>query len=399
MAFAIAIVYVNKVTDSIKHNIYSDPNTRYSIYKKMHNEYDLEDKKHFAKLLRERIAANKYVEKPHPAKSDINQALPANVKKEYEKLATRLESEVTQGIKSPKMSKNVFDRLPVEFMRWVFNSQTRDEEIEWLNYLSRRRGGFLDVSQKKLTDKQNEAYSWGGYDFLPYTTADAHDKYYNANKLNDPSSAEATKAYNDADFWYELKRFNIPNDKAMRYWITMTAGQVCYGISKQGSSMIASLGIPTTHFGQPGHSAYFGFDSTNQETKQSDCKIENALDNNAKTIWHSKWDKSTPTNKVVVDFEFKNEKAWTSFSYTPRQNNEVNGIITKAILYKVVEGKSLEKVADLNWANDRSIKTYFFTNDFKAQHLKLIIVQANNNFASAAEFAFSEKNEELLKED
>lgn len=86
---------------------------------------------------------------------------------------------------------------------------------------------------------------------------------YNANKLNDPSSAEATKAYNDADFWYELKRFNIPNDKAMRYWITMTAGQVCGGISKQGSSMIASLGIPTTHFGQPGHSAYFGLDSTN----------------------------------------------------------------------------------------------------------------------------------------
>lgn len=75
------------------------------------------------------------------------------------------------------MSKSVFDRLPVEFMRWVFNSQTRDEEIEWLNYLSRRRRGFLDVSQKKLTDKRNEAYSWGGYDFLPYTTADAHDKY------------------------------------------------------------------------------------------------------------------------------------------------------------------------------------------------------------------------------
>lgn len=45
IAFAIAIVYVNKVTDSIKHNIYSDPNTRYSIYKKMNNEYDLEDKK------------------------------------------------------------------------------------------------------------------------------------------------------------------------------------------------------------------------------------------------------------------------------------------------------------------------------------------------------------------
>ena len=131
--------------------------------------------------------------------------------------------------------------------------------------------------------------------------------------------------------------------------------------------------------------------TNSQETKQSDCKIENALDNNTKTIWHSKWDKSTPANKVVVDFEFKNEKALTSFSYTPRQDNEVNGIITKAILYKVVEGKPLEKVADLNWANDRSIKTYFFTNDFKAQHLKLIIVQANNNFASAAEFAFSKR--------
>lgn len=90
MAFAIAIVYVNKVTDSIKHNIYSDPNTRYSIYKKMHNEYDLEDKKHFAKLLRERIAANKYVEKPHSAKSDINQALPANVKNRIWKTSNSL---------------------------------------------------------------------------------------------------------------------------------------------------------------------------------------------------------------------------------------------------------------------------------------------------------------------
>ena len=131
----------------------------------------------------------------------------------------------------------VFDTLCVEEMRWVLNNMIRDYEITWLNMMCR---GWCESNPGK--------WPFSGYNFIRYTFGYnyALEKYY---------SSENYDTWNEK---YHLEEYGIPYGDTSKpmLWMVFEEGAVCGGISKTGSNMCASLGVPSGVIGQPGHAAY-----------------------------------------------------------------------------------------------------------------------------------------------
>lgn len=165
----------------------------------------------------------------------------------------------------------VFDNLPVEYMRWVFDTEMMEDEIKWLNYWARKKQGF----------REND-FSSGGYAFVRYTDGNDHVKFVKEKRIalpGDPVGEENFKIYEKK---WELDKFGIKNDKHVRIWVVHESGQVCGGISKHGSAMLSSVGRPSNVVGQPGHGAYINyyFDNSINDFKWK-------IDTDISGIWES----------------------------------------------------------------------------------------------------------------
>lgn len=153
--------------------------------------------------------------------------------------------------KAGKLENDIFTNLSIEEMRYIMNNIIDDEEIIWLNDFTR------------LNNSKNP-YSYINYQFgYDYTL----DKYYDPareSEWNNKTHGNLKYAYhfNDGEY-FEDKNIFTESDYQITYqkgypklWIVFEEGSVCGGLSKTGSNIHGSYGVPSSVISQPGHAAY-----------------------------------------------------------------------------------------------------------------------------------------------
>lgn len=167
----------------------------------------------------------------------------------------------------------IFESLNVEEMRFVMNNIIDDEEIEWLN---------------EYTTEKN---SRNPYSYINYTFG--YD--YSRSQYYDPAN------YDKWNSKYNLSKYDITYQKGYpKLWIVFEEGGVCGALSKTGSNIWGSYGVPSSVVSQPGHAAYIYY----------------SLDNNGNGVWNlyndiSGWQQSGKTEKLSI----RMPNGWGNGSY------------------------------------------------------------------------------------
>ncbi len=177
--------------------------------------------------------------------------------------------------------RKIFESLSVEEMRFVMNNIIDDEEIEWIN-------NYATINNS--TDP---------YSYVNYTT----EYNYNLEKYYDPEQITYwnAKRHNNKLLSYNFNDYNITYKKGYpKLWIVFEEGGVCGALSKTGSNIWGSYGVPSTVVSQPGHAAYF-YMTMNAEGVKS-WELGNDVYG---------WDESGKTEKLSI----RMPNGWGSGSY------------------------------------------------------------------------------------
>lgn len=171
-----------------------------------------------------------------------------------------------------------FESLTVEEMRFVMNNAIDDEEILWLNdYVQNMLDKYK--ASRYLTPHPYIAYVWPNYQNNVYYDEE-NRTYFNELFAVNKSDVNKGLVFNTTDGQEKIGLFDsiyqIPggvdqpvyeikvtrgdaNYKLYKVWMNFRnkfgTGSVCGGISKSGSNIRATHGIPATVIGQPGHAA------------------------------------------------------------------------------------------------------------------------------------------------
>ena len=192
------------------------------------------------------------------------------------------------------LENKIFETLNIEEMRWVMNNNIDDEEIEWLNHHIRK---FPTSSRPYNTDPYRYITYRFGYN---YNLAEYYDE---AN-------------YDKWDEKYDLAEYNITYKFGKpKLWIVFEQGSVCGGLSKTGSNINGSLGIPSAVIGQPGHAAYLEYSETAD----------------GKGMWSIKndvggWTVAEKGERMLAGWGSNNWDSYYQVSYTPYTQEALNDI-------------------------------------------------------------------------
>ena len=142
-----------------------------------------------------------------------------------------------------------FEKYNIEEMRFVMNNSIDDEEILWLN----------EYTQKRVDAHQSNP--WG------YVTSHPYMAYVWPNYQNPIFYATENKPYFDELFDGIFSKYGVTYRNGLgKVWMNLRnkygTGAVCGGISKTGTNMRGSHGIPAAVIGQPGHAAMIYYNRT-----------------------------------------------------------------------------------------------------------------------------------------
>ncbi len=169
-----------------------------------------------------------------------------------------------------------FGALEVEEMRFIMNNAIDDEEILWLNAYVQTK---IDETGKTnwLTPHPHIAYVWPNYENAVYYDENNKDYFNELFATKKEKTDEAKTGLFDLSYsipggknnpTYQISITRGTSDyKLYKVWMNFRnkfgTGAVCGGISKSGSNIRATHGIPATVIGQPGHAAllYYTMDS------------------------------------------------------------------------------------------------------------------------------------------
>lgn len=186
-----------------------------------------------------------------------------------------------------RFQKELFDGLPVETMRYVFENQIPDEELAWLANYSLHRYPNAEHEDSRLN-----AYSYVSYkgDFTNnggYSYADFYDDAKFTGPVTEIKSSTGTDGGPLTTWqggWQEKYRLayddpNFPNRKPTdpyhigcgetskvpgatqektryhRLWMAFEKGGVCGALAKTFANLNGMVGVPSFVVGQPGHAA------------------------------------------------------------------------------------------------------------------------------------------------
>ena len=124
-------------------------------------------------------------------------------------------------------------------------------------------------------------------------------------------------------------------------------------------------------------------------TSQQD-PATNAIDDDASTLWHTKWDVSDKLPQSMT-IKLDSPDDIYKLDYLPRQDDSKNGIITKYNIYTSTDGISFTKIANGNWNLDKNKKSVEF-NSTNTKYVKLEALEGYGGYASAAEIMLYKKN-------
>lgn len=154
-----------------------------------------------------------------------------------------------------------FEALQVEEMRFVMNNAIDDEEILWLNaYVQTKLDQYKTTNY--LTPHPYMAYVWPDYGNNLYYTEENREYFNELFAINGTGLFDLnyTIPGGKTNPTYNLSVTRGTTDnKIYKVWMNFRnkfgTGAVCGGISKSGSNIRATHGIPAAVIGQPGHAA------------------------------------------------------------------------------------------------------------------------------------------------
>ncbi len=138
-------------------------------------------------------------------------------------------------------------------------------------------------------------------------------------------------------------------------------------------------------------SAWTGTTDTETIYNATEGKLIYAFDNNPRSIWHSDWqtgqDKLTGSNTFYAEIDFGQAYTIDEFSFTPRQDGNLSGVITKADLYvKDADDTEWTLVAEnKEFAADASEKAFTFAEQ-EVKAVKLVAKTSNDGWVAVSEF-------------
>jgi len=162
----------------------------------------------------------------------------------YKELHKNNKFRVTDSIDITKW----FENYNIEEMRFVMNNLIDDESIIWLNeYVQSKIDANPKSAWSLLTPHPYMAYVWPSYGNPVYYAEENYDYFnelfsVNGKKLYDYGITRGTADYKVYKVWMNFRN-------------KFGTGAVCGGISKTGSNIRATHGIPAAVIGQPGHAA------------------------------------------------------------------------------------------------------------------------------------------------
>ncbi|MCI8575443.1 MAG: hypothetical protein HFI09_03135, partial [Bacilli bacterium] len=137
------------------------------------------------------------------------------------------------------LHKDWFDNYHMELMRTIMQDGVKNDELLWLNnYIYQYKNGAL-----------------GPYSYMGYV-----QPHYARPEFFNPDNKEK---YNNK---YHFLDYNVPyggtpsNRNDQRYWMVFEAGGICWGISRTGSSISRTVGLPSTGLYQPDHEVYLFYE-------------------------------------------------------------------------------------------------------------------------------------------
>lgn len=210
--------------------------------------------------------------------------------------------------------KEIFDKLPVDQMRWIFENRLADQEIPWLANYSNWFVGHDDDTRtvksngtvRPMTEQEKENERLNAYTFTEYSwfVGNYNDPaFYDKNQLtNEAIGIEQhgdeggydrqvyKKGQKISGGWQQKYRFkyedkNFPGQELIpsseiskdnsQLWMAFEKGGVCGAIAKTAENVSGVSGLPATVCGQPGHAACLRYEPVNVKT--SDGKTETKM--------------------------------------------------------------------------------------------------------------------------
>jgi len=165
-----------------------------------------------------------------------------------------------------------FEALQVEEMRFVMNNAIDDEEILWLNaYVQTKLDQYKTTNY--LTPHPYMAYVYPNYQNPVYYAEENRDYFNELFAVNGTGLFDLRYTIpggkNNPTYNISVTR-GTTDYKLYKVWMNFRnkfgTGAVCGGISKSGSNIRTTHGIPATVIGQPGHAAllYYTKDARRQ---------------------------------------------------------------------------------------------------------------------------------------
>ena len=136
-------------------------------------------------------------------------------------------------------------------------------------------------------------------------------------------------------------------------------------------------------------------DSATASENQPGEGVENALDGNYTSIYHSLWDRSRfPEEPVVIEFYFDDDIEYIDYMlYHPRKDGGTNGHILSGEILTKSQGEDYEKLTSFAFANSSATKRIIFPEGFQDPvAVKMVVTEGTNGFVSASQFEFFQMN-------
>ena len=138
-----------------------------------------------------------------------------------------------------------------------------------------------------------------------------------------------------------------------------------------------------------GTSKLQGVRSIKADSVEDGYEVENAIDGDPETMWHTSWEGDMPGFPHELVVEFDGDRKLAGFTALPRQDDNQNGWIKDYAFYVSADGKTWgDPVAKGVFVRDAKLKTVKFAAPVTAKFVKLVALSgyADGPWASLAEF-------------
>lgn len=254
-----------------------------------------------------------------------------------------------------RLDRKVFESLEIEEMRWVLDTMTTDDEVNWLNYYTKT---------KKSSDPYHYIRYTFGYNYrLP--------QYYSADEY-----AKWNDKYNLAEYNVEYGVANKP-----KLWMVFEQGSVCGGLSKTGTNIWNTWGYPASVIGQPGHAAYLYY------AQDASGNGKWGIGNNI-----SGWTGSEKSERLPLGWGSNNWDSYYQVSYVPYAQAAINDMDN---LVRAEETLLLTDIYQSDYGKQEEI--YRKSLDYQSINMDAWygLIQLYNNDSSKSETDFVRLAEQL----